>query len=407
MTIPWTEKYRPTTLDDYVDNNKAVKQLLEWLNSWQIKPPKKKAAFLHGPPGVGKTSIIEILAHKLDYDFIILDASNWRTKGALEKILGLASQQRPLFHSSRLFVLDELEGMSGTSDRGGMRTITTLISKSNFPIILIANDIWDPKFSSIRNKCITIQFRRVPTRSMAVYLRKISKLESLQIDEQVLSALAKRARGDLRSAIMDLQALSQGRDSLEEKDIYQLGDRDQHDAVFNLLNRLFHAQTFWDARQIIQDSAITYDMLFEWIYENLPYHLSTTQDLSAALDALSRADIYFTRARTFQVWKLLKYAFDQMTAGVAGAKSSTGPARWTPYKFPQRIRLLSRSRAQRLLRTEIAEKMKPHIHLGTSTITREVLPYLKLIFYKDPHSAREIALDFDFDETLINYLKTR
>lgn len=407
MTIPWTEKYRPTTLDDYVDNNKAVKQLLEWLNSWQIKPPKKKAAFLHGPPGVGKTSIIEILAHKFDYDFIILDASNWRTKGALEKILGLASQQRPLFHSSRLFVLDELEGMSGTSDRGGMRTITTLISKSNFPIILIANDIWDPKFSSIRNKCITIQFRRVPTRSMAVYLRKISKLESLQIDEQVLSALAKRARGDLRSAINDLQALSQGRDSLEEKDIYQLGDRDQHDAVFNLLNRLFHAQTFWDARQIIQDSAITYDMLFEWIYENLPYHLSTTQDLSAALDALSRADIYFTRARTFQAWKLLKYAFDQMTAGVAGAKSSAGPARWTPYKFPQRIRLLSRSRAQRLLRTEIAEKMKPHIHLGTSTITREVLPYLKLIFYKDPHSAREIALDFDFDETLINYLKTR
>ena len=91
MTLPWTEKYRPTTLDDFVDNNKAVKQLLDWLNSWQSKPPKKKAAFLYGPPGVGKTSIIEILAQKFDYDFIILDASNWRTKGALEKILGLAS----------------------------------------------------------------------------------------------------------------------------------------------------------------------------------------------------------------------------------------------------------------------------------------------------------------------------
>jgi replication factor C large subunit len=407
MTLPWTEKYRPTTLDNFVDNNKAVKQILDWLHSWQTKSPKKKAAFFYGPPGVGKTSIIEILAHKFDYDFIILDASNWRTKGALEKILGLASQQRPLFHSSRVFVLDELEGMSGTSDRGGMRTITTLINKSNFPIILIANDVWNPKFSSVRNKCITIQFRRVPTRSMAVHLRKISKSESLQIDDQVLSTLAKRARGDLRSAIMDLQALSQGRDSFEEKDIYQLGDRDQHDAVFKLLTRLFHAQTFWEARQIVQASDITYDMLFEWIYENLPYQLSTTQDLSNALDALSRADIYFTRARTFQAWKLLKYAFDQMTAGVAGAKSSAGPARWTPYKFPQRIRLLSRSRAQRRLRTEIAEKMKPHIHLGISTITREVLPYLKFIFRQDPHSAKEIALDFDFDETLINYLKTR
>lgn len=406
MSIPWTEKYRPTTLDDFVDNNKAVKQLLDWLDSWTTKPPKKKAAFLYGPPGVGKTSIIEILAHKFDYDFIILDASNWRTKGALEKILGLASQQRPLFHSSRLFVLDELEGMSGTSDRGGIRSVTTLINKSIFPIILIANDIWNTKFSGLRNKCIAIQFRRVPTRSMAVYLRKISKSESLQIDAKILAALAKRARGDLRSAIMDLQALSQGRDSFNETDIYQLGDRDRHEAVFNLLNRLFHAQTFWEARQIVQDSAITYDMLFEWIYENLPYHLSTTQDLSNALDALSRADIYFKRARTFQAWKLLKYAFDQMTAGVAGAKSTAGPNRWTPYKFPQRIRLLSRSRAQRRLRTEIAEKMKPYIHLGVSTITREVLPYLKLIFFKDSHSAKEIALDFDFDENVINYLKS-
>jgi replication factor C large subunit len=406
MTIPWAEKYRPKTLGDFVGNKKAVKQLLDWLDSWTTDPPKKKAAFLYGPPGVGKTSVIEILAHKYDYDFIILDASNWRTKGALEKILGLASKQRPLFHSSRLFVLDELEGMSGTSDRGGIRAVTTLINKSNFPTILIANDIWNPKFSSLRNKCTAIQFRRVPTRSIAVYLRKISKSEELQIDEKTLTALAKRAHGDLRSAITDFQALSQGRASLEENDIYVLGERDRHEAVFNLLNRLFHAKTFWDARRIVQESDIAYDMLFEWIYENLPYHLSTTQDLCNALDALSRADIYFKRARTFQAWKLLKYAFDQMTAGVAGAKSAAGPSRWTPYKFPQRIRLLSRSRAQRRLRTEIAERMKPHIHLSISTITREVLPYLKLIFSKDPNSAKEIARDFDLHENLIDYLKT-
>ncbi len=406
MPIPWTEKYRPKTLEDFVDNNQAVKQLLDWLHSWTKAVPKKKAAFLYGPPGVGKTSIIEILAHILDYDFILLDASNWRTKDALEKILGLASQQQPLFHSSRLFVLDELEGMSGTSDRGGIRAVTTLINNSNFPIILIANDIWNPKFSSLRNKCDAIKFQRVPTRSIAVYLHKISTSEALHIDEKILAALAKRARGDLRSAIMDFQALSQGRVLLEENAIGQLGDRDRHEAVFNLLNRLFHATTFWEARRVVQEADIPYDMLFEWIYENLPHHLSSRKDLSNALDALSRADIYFKRAQTFRAWKLLKYAFDQMTAGVAGAKSATGSSRWTPYKFPQRIRLLSQSRAQRHLRTEIAEKMKPYIHLGVSPITREVLPYLKLIFSKDPVSAKEIALDFDLDEKSIKYLTT-
>jgi hypothetical protein len=50
--------------------------------------------------------------------------------------------------------------------------------------------------------------------------------------------------------------------------------------------------------------------------------------------------------------------------------------------------------------------MKPHIHIGESTIIREVLPYLKLIFCEDPDSAREIALDFNLDENLVNYLKS-
>ena len=51
--------------------------------------------------------------------------------------------------------------------------------------------------------------------------------------------------------------------------------------------------------------------------------------------------------------------------------------------------------------------MKPHIHLGVSAITREVLPYLKLIFSEKSTSAKEIIDDFDFEVKMVKYLSKK
>lgn len=405
MAAPWTEKYRPKRVRDFVDNGRALRQLDEWLRSWKRGRPRKKAAFLYGPPGVGKTSCVEVLAGEHGFDLISLDASNWRSKSNLERVAGSASVQRSLLGSGeRLILLDELEGMSGSQDRGGMSAITSMTKKVKCPIVLIVNDVWNRRFSSLRSSCLVIKFQRIPVRSIIAHLRKICEREGVRAEEEALALIAERSRGDLRSAITDLQALSQNKPSLAYEDVSWLAGRDRKEAVFTVLNRVFNAKTCLEARKAVEAANINYEMLFEWIYENVPHQLSNTRDLSDALDALSRADIYFRRVKTHQAWKLLKYAFDQMTAGVATARRRP-TSRWTSFKFPTRIKAMSVTMRKRRLRKEIAMRMSEKLHMGSDAIIREVLPYFKIIFKNDAEAAETMSQKLGLEEKMACYLK--
>jgi len=407
MALLWTEKYKPTKAKDFVDNGQALSQLDQWIASWKKGKPGKKAAFLYGPPGVGKTLSVEILAKEHDFDLISLDASDWRTKDALERIVGSATMQQTLFgRGGRLILLDELEGMSGTQDRGGLSTIIDLAKTAKCPLVLVANDVWSPEFSSLRNSCLVIKFQRIPVGSVVACLRRICDREGIRAEEEALRLVAERARGDLRSAIIDLQALSQNKTILTYDDVSWLGDRDRQEAIFSVLSLVFTADTCFEARRAVDVADVDYEMLFEWIYENAPHQLSDMRDLSDALDALSRADIYLNRVKTLQEWGLLKYAFDQMTASVAMARKRS-PRHWVAFKFPERIKAMARMRGERQLRKEVGVRMGARLHMSSDAVVREILPYLRIIFENDADAAARMAKEFDLDEKTVSYLSRR
>ncbi len=404
MVLPWTEKYRPTRVQEFVANGTALRKLDAWLASWRREMPQKKAAFLHGPPGVGKTVAVEVLAVAHGFDLIALDASNWRTKDALERLVGAASSQRPLLGAKqRLILLDELEGMSGSQDRGGLSTLTRLTKTTGCPLILIATDVWNPRFTGLRSSCLVIKFQRIPLRSIIAHLRRLCVREGVLAEEEALRLIAERAQGDLRSAVTDLQALAQGKSFLADEDVRWLGHRDRREAIFTVLDRVFNATSWWEARRAVEVADVDYGMLFEWIYENAPHQLSNLEDLSAALDALSRADIYFRRVRTLQAWKLLKYAFDQMTVGVAVAREKS-PRRWVKFKFPQRLSVLSKTRRTRRLRQELGRRVGAALHMGADAVVREVLPYLRIVVTNDDDAATTLMDALDLTKEMLAFL---
>ena len=400
----WTVKHKPKSTAEIVGNPSAIKAFHDWVDSWSRGVPKKRAAFLYGPPGVGKTVSVEALAHDLHMELVEKNASDYRTEDAINRFAGLASQYASLFGGRRIVLLDELDGLMGNADKGGVKAITNIVKTARCPVVLIANNAYDPRFRTLRSYCLLINFKKPISSSIAKRLQHICELEGIEAEENALKFLAQRSGGDVRSAVMDLQALAQGKKRLTYDDVSWLAYRDRQESIFSVLKMIVYGRTTYSAKQAVDMADVDIDMLFEWIYENVPAHFTDPHDLAEAMDALAMADVYRGRIRASQDWSYMRYVIDFMTAGVAMARQNSKVSGWVPFKFPSRIMSLSRSKAQRALRKRIGLKIRRKCHISAARASKEVLPYLRIIFQNDVHKAAGIAKWLDLDEEMVEYV---
>jgi replication factor C large subunit len=400
----WTVKHKPKSLAEVIGNKETIQKFVDWIKSWDKGIPKKRAAFLYGPPGIGKTVTVEALAYDFQMELVEKNASDYRTEDAINRFAGLASQYGSLFGGKRIVLLDELDGLTGTADKGGVKAITDIVKTAQCPIVLIANNAYDPRFSNLRSYCLLIEFKKPPAGEVTKHLKRICICESIQADEEALKFIAQRSGGDVRSAVNDLQALAQGKKSLTYEDVSWLGYRDRQDTIFNVLRMIIYGRTCLSAKQAVDMADMDIDMLFEWIYENVPEHLTDPHDLARAMDALSIADVYRGRIRATQDWSFTRYVIDYMTAGVAMARQNTKAHGWIPFKFPARIQMLSRSKAERAMQLNIGRKIKRRCHISANRASKEILPYLRIIFKNNADMAAGLAKWLDLDAEMVEHL---
>jgi replication factor C large subunit len=400
----WAVKHKPKSTAGIVGNTEAIKTFSDWINSWSKGVPKKRAAFLYGSPGVGKTVTVEALANDLHMELVEKNASDYRTEDAINRFAGLASQYGSLFGVKRMVLLDELDGLTGNADKGGVKAITEIVKTAKCPVVLIANNAYDPRFRNLRNYCLLIAFKKPPAGGIMKHLKHICEREEVQADENALKFIAQRSAGDVRSAVNDLQALAQGKKRLTYDDVSWLGYRDRQENIFNVLKMVIYGRTSWGAKQAVDMADVDIDMLFEWIYENVPAHFTDPHDLAQAMDALSMADVYRGRIRSTRDWSFTRYVIDYMTAGVAMARQNSKIHGWTPFKFPSRIMMLSRSKAERAMQSRIGFKIRRKCHISAARASKEVLPYLKIIFKNNTNMAAGIAKWLNLDADMVAYL---
>ncbi len=406
MSQPWSSLFRPCTLKEIAGNEKAIRQLQIWLKSWEGGVPKQRAAFLYGPPGVGKTCTVTALAADQGYELMEVNASDRRTKKKLNALIGRSIHQRVTITGKRRMILfDELEGVS---EHGGVRAIASIIKETEVPIILIATSIgerWEDKFRPLKDISLHIKYTAVPfSQSLARLKRIVGELE-IHVDEDVLELLANRSRGDLRSTINDLEAIARGRTRITMAEASVLTDRDRNDYTPDALMKLFSAKTLSDARRVISSAHIPYDDLFNWIYENLPLVLNDTSDLAEGMDALSRADIHQVRARRTQDYRLIKYMFDEMTGGVALARRNSEGVGLPYFRPPQLVWRYRRTGHSRRCRKSIAKRIAERCHISTRKVVAEVIPLLKVIYEEDPSMAEGISRWLDLEDKEVEWMR--
>src|SRR5438309_1739004 len=177
---PWTTKYRPRTSKDVAGNKPAIEKLRDWVESWSKGRPSKAAVLLYGPAGVGKTSVTEALARERGWDLVEINASDKRSGDILAKVAGLASTQSTLFSKGRLILLDEVDGINLRADQGAVATILQIIKETQYPLILTANDPWDPKTRPLRQACLPKELEEamLALAESDLYFGRIKKTQS-------------------------------------------------------------------------------------------------------------------------------------------------------------------------------------------------------------------------------------
>ena len=360
---PWVEKYRPqsikemaipqakvsghrvaldeelrsfiktffTEIQNINEKNKKIRIYNKTVEDKKQKkelsvPPENSAVLLEGPPGVGKTSIVYALANDLNMEVIETNASDTRTRDALESKLKETVKSRGIMDfvvqsKAKLILIDEIDGIYGVTDRGAVPAVIDLIENTQFPVIMCSNE-YKRSLQALYNKIRKIEISPLSRDEILKVVKRILKKEKIDnFNPKDLNYIIEKNDGDLRGTINDLQGIYQGGlDTDISNIIYQL-NRDNNEEIFSLIRELFQdARTLQQARKITDKSDVDYNFLYKWINENLPTFIKKNNELKTAYENLSLADEIFGRIRKNQYWSLLPYFYDLFSGGVVLAR---------------------------------------------------------------------------------------
>jgi replication factor C large subunit len=398
--MPWIRKYLPKSTKDLIGQDNVISNIKSFVKNF--KKSRKKALLIYGGSGSGKTSSVYAIANEMNLEIMEVNASDFRNKDLIDQTIGQASKQMSLFMKEKLILVDEVDGLSGTKDRGGIQAIVKIIQETSFPIICTATNPYEQKLSSLRNKCELLGFNELSYMDIFGKLKEICDLESIKFDEIDLKSLSRRAAGDLRAAINDLQGLVSGGELVKEN-VRELSERDKTETIIDALVRVFKVKDAKIASRALQNVDEDIDQCFLWIDSNLPKEYTKPEDLARAYNALSKADVYRGRIRRWQHWRFLIYVNALITAGVATAKDEKYKE-FVKYAPTQRLLKIWRANMKYQKRKAIAEKIAIKTHTSIKDTIKSTFPYVQVMMRKDKAMKKELTEFFEFDKEEVSWM---
>ncbi len=389
----FTGKYAPQNSHQVFGQNKAVAELRDFIVNYRSR--SHRAALLHGPTGSGKTSSVHALARELDYDLLEINSSDLRDQESMKTFLDAALGQQSLFFRPKIVLVDEIDNLSGKADRGGVPALLKALEKSSFPAVLTANELEDPKLKPLKKACQLIEFHKLPYRSIAHALLWVAEQEGIEAEEKAVNVLARRADGDLRSALIDFQ-ISSSAQRFALDSLSSLSDRKRKESIVNALTVIFKSSSADNARPALEEVDMELGEVIAWIDANLPKEYLTAESLARAYEFLARADVFQGRISRQQHWRFLVYMNDLLTAGISSAKEkkNTAPAYYQP---TMRFLRMWQAKMKWARKKEIAVKLAAKTHTSRKAALEQV-PYLQAIFRRKADEAMINELDLSEEE---------
>jgi replication factor C large subunit len=394
--MTWQEKYRPKSLKEFIGQEEVKKKILDFIKNFDKE--RKKAVLLYGSPGCGKTSLVHAIAKELNLEIVELNASDFRNKEQIQLIVGNALKQQSLFSKGKIILIDELEGISGHEDRGGIQELLRLIETTSYPIIMTCIDPWHEKLRKIKSSSLNIEMNPLSVGDLIKILYKISQKENIEIEPSLLKEIALKTKQDARACINDLQVLSANKKIILKEDVEAMDYREKDIKIFDALQKVFKTRNSRGAFDLTQHDI---DEIILWIDENLPLEYKGNE-LEKAYEMLSLADLYKGRIIRRQHWRFLAYIYDFVTQGISISKK-TDKISLIKYKMPSRILKIWMIKQKQAQRQAIIEKLAKKIHVSKKRANEE-FDFLKLSL-QTPEQINNFSKELKLEEKEVEWLK--
>ena len=262
-----------------------------------------------------------------------------------------------------MIFVDEVDGIHGRSDYGGVEALVEILKEPTVPIVLAANSDTSDKMKAIKKVTTTIKFRPLPPRLLRFYLEEILRREGTSLKIGNIIKLVIDSRGDMRSMLNSVQALVTGFEPQIDRSFETTNVEDS-------INAFFKAKSPDEARAILYSLRIDPREKINAFYSSVITSPISKDLLKEMLDVISEADVLYGKIVRNQEWRLLRY----LDSILLRLYKEGVPIRYSQFNLPWVMlnRLRWDGRAIKELATSLAKRM----HVSRSTFSTFYLPYL-------------------------------
>jgi len=248
----WTEKYRPHSLDEIVNQKHAVDRLKAF-----VKDKSVPHMLFAGPPGTGKTASAIAIARDLfgknwRSNFQETNASDARGIEVVRTRIKEFARVKPLNTPFKIVFLDEGDSLTSAAQHALRRTIEQY---SNVCRFIISCNYSSKVISPLQSRCVVFRFKNLSKKDVFTYLDRVIKGEKLKVDKPALEAIYELSEGDLRKATNILQASSSLGDKITDNIVYEVASQAKPKDVIEMMNFVLTGN-FKPARKKLHDMII-------------------------------------------------------------------------------------------------------------------------------------------------------
>jgi replication factor C large subunit len=379
-----------------IGNEGARLAVVKWLSGWV---DGSRPLLLIGPPGIGKTTLVHTLSQQFNYDLIELNASDNRNK------IGLQNRIMPIFHNAGLFgrkmllFLDEVDGISGREDTGGIDSLITIMKEPTIPVIMAANTK-NTKIKDLRKICKVIELNSIPPRLLMIFLDHILKQENEKLSPDEKVSIVNNSKGDIRSMLNNAQSKCAGYNSTHSK-IFEID-------IAEAINGYFSKSEREEAKNFLSQADAAYldprfgmsaeerrkDMI-NALFSSIVSSPIDLDGLADALDVLSKIDVIVGRIGQNRYWRLMKYLDVMIAYGLFSSTRQKG-LKYNQYSIIWPLMNSISVRAQYM--KNVLSALSKQTHVSKSIFGSIYLPYLLQLLVDKKINPREFSNILNLDE---------